>query len=328
MKRVKLLHAAGVPANALHLVPGDGTVGGCCSPIRRVAGVAFTGSTEVARTHQPHACRQGRPDRAADRRDRRHQRHDRRRHRAARAGDRRRHRPPPSARPASAARRCGCSACRTTSPTACWRWSTGAARELQLGDPRDPATQVGPVIDAEAKTGSSAGSPTCMARRALPPGRKRCRPGAPMSRRRSSNSIAPSELREEVFGPVLHVVRWRRDELDRLLDDIAGNGTALTLGIHSRIDARSSASPRGSPHGNVYVNRNMIGAVVGIQPFGGSGLVGHRAEGRRAELSAPLRARAGGDGEHRRLRRQCGAARGRGRLAADPPSKRWSADPD
>ena len=82
------------------------------------------------------------------------------------------------------------------------------------------------------------------------------------------------ELKEEVFGPVLHVVRWRADELDALLDDIAGNGTALTLGIHSRIDATVARIVARLPHGNVYVNRNMIGAVVGAQPFGGSGLSG------------------------------------------------------
>ena len=73
-----------------------------------------------------------------------------------------------------------------------------------------------------------------------------CRRAALMSRRRSSNSTAPRELKEEVFGPVLHVVRWRADELDRLLDDIAGNGTALTLGIHSRIDATVAAHRRAS----------------------------------------------------------------------------------
>jgi RHH-type proline utilization regulon transcriptional repressor/proline dehydrogenase/delta 1-pyrroline-5-carboxylate dehydrogenase len=83
-----------------------------------------------------------------------------------------------------------------------------------------------------------------------------------------------SELKEEVFGPVLHVVRWRADELDDLLDDIAGNGTALTLGIHSRIDTTVVHIAARLANGNVYVNRNMIGAVVGSQPFGGSGLSG------------------------------------------------------
>jgi RHH-type proline utilization regulon transcriptional repressor/proline dehydrogenase/delta 1-pyrroline-5-carboxylate dehydrogenase len=82
------------------------------------------------------------------------------------------------------------------------------------------------------------------------------------------------DLREEVFGPVLHVVRWRADELEALIDEIAGNGTALTLGVHSRIDLTVERVAARLPNGNVYVNRNMIGAVVGSQPFGGSGLSG------------------------------------------------------
>ena len=82
------------------------------------------------------------------------------------------------------------------------------------------------------------------------------------------------ELKQEVFGPVLHVVRWRADELDALLDDIASNGTALTLGVHSRIDLTIDRIAARLPHGNIYVNRSMIGAVVGTQPFGGTHLSG------------------------------------------------------
>ena len=77
-----------------------------------------------------------------------------------------------------------------------------------------------------------------------------------------------------MFGPVLHVVRWRADRLDALLDDIASTGYGLTLGIHSRIDATAEHVVRRLANGNVYVNRSMIGAVVGTQPFGGSGLSG------------------------------------------------------
>jgi RHH-type proline utilization regulon transcriptional repressor/proline dehydrogenase/delta 1-pyrroline-5-carboxylate dehydrogenase len=82
------------------------------------------------------------------------------------------------------------------------------------------------------------------------------------------------ELKEEVFGPVLHVVRWNAEKLDALLDDIAANGTALTLGVHSRIDSTMERVAARLPHGNVYVNRSMIGAVVGTQPFGGTLLSG------------------------------------------------------
>jgi RHH-type proline utilization regulon transcriptional repressor/proline dehydrogenase/delta 1-pyrroline-5-carboxylate dehydrogenase len=82
------------------------------------------------------------------------------------------------------------------------------------------------------------------------------------------------DLTEEIFGPVLHIVRWRSDELEMLLADIAGNGYGLTLGIHSRIDATIAHIADRLANGNVYVNRNMIGAVVGSQPFGGNGLSG------------------------------------------------------
>jgi RHH-type transcriptional regulator, proline utilization regulon repressor / proline dehydrogenase / delta 1-pyrroline-5-carboxylate dehydrogenase len=82
------------------------------------------------------------------------------------------------------------------------------------------------------------------------------------------------DLKEEVFGPILHVVRWRADALDALLADIASNGYALTFGIHSRIDNTIEKIVARVPHGNVYVNRSIIGAVVGTQPFGGTLLSG------------------------------------------------------
>jgi RHH-type proline utilization regulon transcriptional repressor/proline dehydrogenase/delta 1-pyrroline-5-carboxylate dehydrogenase len=151
----------------------------------------------------------------------------------------------------------------------------GAARELTLGDPLDPATQVGPVIDVEARDKLERWIADMDARGAL-----RFRWVGAMPPR--GTYVAPAiieldraeDLKEEVFGPVLHVVRWRADEFDRLLADLAGNGTALTLGIHSRIDATVERIAARLPHGNIYINRNMIGAVVGSQPFGGSGLSG------------------------------------------------------
>src|SRR5207253_11244374 len=80
-----------------------------------------------------------------------------------------------------------------------------------------------------------------------------------------------AELNEEVFGPILHVVRWRADEIDQLLGDLAASRYGLTLGIHSRIDATVHHIIDQLACGNVYVNRNMIGAIVGTQPFGGIG---------------------------------------------------------
>jgi len=153
----------------------------------------------------------------------------------------------------------------------------GAARELKVGDPREPSTHVGPVIDADAKTKLDdwiAGMERA--------GRLRFRWDRERALPRRGTYVAPAvialdragDLKDEVFGPVLHVVRWRADELDALLDGIAGNGTALTLGIHSRIDLTVERIAARLPHGNLYVNRNMIGAVVGTQPFGGAALSG------------------------------------------------------
>jgi RHH-type transcriptional regulator, proline utilization regulon repressor / proline dehydrogenase / delta 1-pyrroline-5-carboxylate dehydrogenase len=113
-------------------------------------------------------------------------------------------------------------------------------------------------------------------------GRVRFRADLPVDLPADGTYVAPAvieldrarELKEEVFGPVLHVVRWRADELDTLLDDIAANGTALTLGIHSRIDLTVEHIAARLANGNVYVNRSMIGAVVGTQPFGGTHLSG------------------------------------------------------
>jgi RHH-type proline utilization regulon transcriptional repressor/proline dehydrogenase/delta 1-pyrroline-5-carboxylate dehydrogenase len=148
----------------------------------------------------------------------------------------------------------------------------GAARELKLGDPADPATHVGPVIDAEAREKLQAHIAR-MKREA----RVHFAGEAP-----EGNFVAPhifelreaGELTEEVFGPILHVVRFRAEALADVLRSIELSGYALTLGIHSRIDDTVDDIVARLQAGNVYVNRNMIGAVVGVQPFGGFGLSG------------------------------------------------------
>src|SRR5262249_2550164 len=148
----------------------------------------------------------------------------------------------------------------------------GAAAELKVGDPRELSTHVGPVIDAEAKARLDR---WIAEKQTL--GRVRFRWDRDRHLPRTGTYVAPAiiemesaaDLKEEVFGPVLHVVRWRADELDVLLDQIAASGFGLTLGIHSRIDATAEHIVARLPTGNVYVNRNMIGAVVGTQPFGG-----------------------------------------------------------
>jgi RHH-type proline utilization regulon transcriptional repressor/proline dehydrogenase/delta 1-pyrroline-5-carboxylate dehydrogenase len=271
---VKLLQEAGVPAGALHLVPGDGTVGALLIADARVAGVAFTGSTEVARLINRALAGKGGPIPVL----------------IAETGGINAMFVDATALPeqvaddviASAFRSAGqrCSALRLlcVQQDVAERVLTmveGAARELQLGDPRDPATHVGPVIDAEAKAKLDRWIADMH-------GDVRFRWDADRPLPQKGTYVGPTiieldrarQLTHEVFGPVLHVVCWRASEFDRLLDDIAGNGTALTLGIHSRIDATVERVVARLPHGNVYVNRNMIGAVVGSQPFGGSGLSG------------------------------------------------------
>jgi RHH-type proline utilization regulon transcriptional repressor/proline dehydrogenase/delta 1-pyrroline-5-carboxylate dehydrogenase len=148
----------------------------------------------------------------------------------------------------------------------------GAARELKVGDPSDPATHIGPVIDAEAKQRLEA-----HIARMKTEARVHFAGAAP-----DGNYVAPhifelsdaDRLTEEVFGPILHVVRYRTDHLDRVLQSIERTGYGLTLGIHSRIDDTAEAVIERLQVGNIYVNRNMIGAVVGVQPFGGHGLSG------------------------------------------------------
>jgi len=272
---VRILHAAGVPASALHLVPGDGAIGAALVADPRVGGVAFTGSTEVAwQINRTLAAKDG-PIVPL----------------IAETGGINAMIVDSTALPeqvtddviASAFRSAGqrCSALRLL----CLQdviadhvlaMIEGAAQELKVGDPRDPATHVGPVIDAEAKEKldgwlARMGSANRLGfrwtgREALPAGTYV--PPAIVTLDRAS------DLKEEIFGPVLHVVRWDGDQLDTLLDEIAASGYALTLGVHSRIDATVQRIARRMPHGNIYVNRNIIGAVVGTQPFGGSHLSG------------------------------------------------------
>jgi RHH-type transcriptional regulator, proline utilization regulon repressor / proline dehydrogenase / delta 1-pyrroline-5-carboxylate dehydrogenase len=272
---VRLLHRAGVPKSALQLAPGDGSVGAALVEHPRTSGVAFTGSTEVARRIGRTLAAKDGPIVPL----------------IAETGGINAMIVDSTALPeqvtddviASAFRSAGqrCSALRLLclqEPVAhrMLEMIAGAARELRVGDPRDPATHVGPVIDAEAKQKLD-GWIARMDRE----GRVRWR-GCLSDAPPSGSYVAPAivaldragDLTEEIFGPVLHVVRWRGGELDALLAAIAATGYALTLGIHSRIDTTVAHIAARMPHGNIYVNRNIVGAVVGTQPFGGSGLSG------------------------------------------------------
>jgi len=273
---IKLLHAAGVPASALHLVPGDGKIGALLTADKRVAGVAFTGSTDVARIiNRTLAAKEGPiPPLIAETGGINAMIVD------ATALSEQVTDDVITSAFRSAGQRCSALRLLCLQEEVADQMLTmiaGAARELSLGDPCNPATHIGPVIDRDFKDRLDRWIAVMDSHGAV---RFRWDEGRALPQ--LGTFVAPaiveldraSELKEEVFGPVLHVVRWRADELDDLLDDIAGNGTALTLGIHSRIDTTVAYIAARLTNGNVYVNRNMIGAVVGSQPFGGSGLSG------------------------------------------------------
>jgi RHH-type transcriptional regulator, proline utilization regulon repressor / proline dehydrogenase / delta 1-pyrroline-5-carboxylate dehydrogenase len=278
---VRALWAAGVPRAALQLLPGPGPlIGARLVADPRVMGVLFTGSTEVARRLQQALV--GRVTTAG---------------RAvplvAETGGQNAMIVDSSALPeqvvsdviASAFDSAGqrCSALRVL----CLQQETadrvlemlrGAMRELRVGDPTRLATDVGPVIDDEARAAIEA-HVTAMAARGRPVHREAGH-GGPLPA--DGHFVAPTlieihdiaELQREVFGPVLHVLRYRREQLGTLLATIRATGYGLTMGLHTRIDETIAQVSAATPAGNLYVNRNMVGAVVGVQPFGGDGLSG------------------------------------------------------
>ena len=152
----------------------------------------------------------------------------------------------------------------------------GAMDELVVGDPADLATDVGPVIDAAARDALEAHVQAMAAA-----GLVRHRVALPAACAHGT-FVAPTlveldrldRLQSEVFGPVLHVYRYAATDLPRVVDAINAFGYGLTLGVHSRVDATIARIVARARVGNLYVNRNMIGAVVGTQPFGGEGLSG------------------------------------------------------
>jgi RHH-type transcriptional regulator, proline utilization regulon repressor / proline dehydrogenase / delta 1-pyrroline-5-carboxylate dehydrogenase len=273
LRMVALLHDAGVPRNALALLHGPGeTIGAALVADARTAGVCFTGSTAVAKIiNRTLAAKDGPivpliaetgginamivdstalPEQVVD------------------------------AVVQSAFRSAGqrCSALRLL----CVHESVadgviemirGALKELNVGDPSRLSTDVGPLIDAEAFDGIS----THVARL-----RKEARLiGETHLPSGLKHTVAPiafelpriADVSQEIFGPVLHVVRWGGD-VDAVIAQVNALGYGLTLGIQTRIDSRALRLAHAARIGNVYVNRNMIGAVVGVQPFGGEGLSG------------------------------------------------------
>jgi RHH-type transcriptional regulator, proline utilization regulon repressor / proline dehydrogenase / delta 1-pyrroline-5-carboxylate dehydrogenase len=153
----------------------------------------------------------------------------------------------------------------------------GAMSEMRLGTPAQLHTDIGPVIDARAQSGIEAHIAAMQAK-----GRKLHRLQHAGHSLQPGTYVVPTlielqsmdELTQEIFGPVLHIVRYRREALPQLLAQINATDYALTLGVHSRIEETIAQVIEATHAGNVYVNRNMVGAVVGLQPFGGDGLSG------------------------------------------------------
>ena len=271
-----LLHQAGVPGDVLHFLPGGGaSVGARLTADARVDGIAFTGSNDTARAIVTAlARRQGAivpliaetgginamivdssalPEQVV-------------RDAVTSAFD-------------SAGQRC--SALRVMFlqddiAGKVLKMLTGAMRELRLGDPMDFSTDIGPVIDEDARlTLNAHKSRMRREQRELIdlPLPDECKAGTfvtPAAYEIGSIGV----LEREVFGPVLHIVRYGRGSLDKVCDAINATGFGLTLGIHTRIDATANDIAARVRAGNIYVNRNQIGAVVGAQPFGGEGLSG------------------------------------------------------
>ena len=273
---VRLFHEAGVPPDVLQLLPGDGAaVGGRLAADPRIDGVAFTGSTETARSiNRALAGRDG-PIVPL----------------IAETGGQNAMIVDSTALPEqvtgdvirsavnSAGQRCSalrvlCLQDEIADKTVAML--TGAMAELKVGDPALLATDVGPAIDEEARSMLEA-HVARMERDA------RVLYRAPLGGDTARGAfVAPtvveigalSLLERETFGPVLHVLRFRRDRLDDLIEAINGTGYGLTLGVHTRIDSVADRIAARARVGNIYVNRDMIGAVVGSQPFGGEGLSG------------------------------------------------------
>ncbi|MCX5541518.1 trifunctional transcriptional regulator/proline dehydrogenase/L-glutamate gamma-semialdehyde dehydrogenase [Paraburkholderia sp. CNPSo 3076] len=276
---VRILREAGVPAGAVQLLPGNGeTVGAALVADHRTRAVMFTGSTEVARlinkTLSERLDSEGRPIPLI-----------------AETGGQNAMIVDSSALAEqvvadvlqsafdSAGQRCSALRVLCLQDDVADRtleMLTGAMKELAVGNPDRLSTDVGPVIDIDAKRGIDTHVAGMREK-----GRKVQQMPTPDTCAQGT-FVPPTlieldsldELKREVFGPVLHVVRYRRSQLDKLLEQIRATGYGLTLGIHTRID-ETIAHVIGRAHvGNIYVNRNVIGAVVGVQPFGGEGLSG------------------------------------------------------
>ncbi len=269
---ISLMHKAGVPTTALQLLPGAGDIGAALTSDARVGGVAFTGSTETALTIRATMAKNLAPGAPL----------------IAETGGLNAMIVDSTALPEqavqaiiesafqSAGQRCSALRClyvQEDIAETLTEMLTGAMDALVMGAPWHLKTDVGPVIDAEAQAGIAAHIEQARAE-----GRLMHEIATP----NSGHFIAPTLIRvngiaaleREIFGPVLHLATFRSHELDEVIAAINATGYGLTFGLMTRIDDRVQHVTEAVQAGNIYVNRNQIGAIVGSQPFGGEGLSG------------------------------------------------------
>jgi len=276
LRAIAIFHQAGVPQDVVACAVGDGeTIGAPLVADPRIAGVAFTGSVETAKRINEALARRDGPIVPL----------------IAETGGVNAMIVDASALPEqvlddvvisafqSAGQRCSAQRILFVDEGAApriLRLIAGALAELKVGDPAEPDTDVGPVIDAAAHRALSAHIARLSGHRGKlgeaqnPPDREDFHFVAPVAFRLPLGELP----RTEVFGPILHVCTFRRQDLEEVLAWLRGTGYGLTLGIHSRIQSFVDEVVASARVGNIYVNRSMIGAVVGVQPFGGEGLSG------------------------------------------------------
>ena len=271
-RAAELLHEAGVPKTALQLLPGAGDVGAALTSNPKVGGVAFTGSTDTAQIIHKSMAKNLAPGAPF----------------IAETGGLNAMIVDSTALPEqaivaivesafqSAGQRCSALRCLYVQEDIAphfIKMLTGAMDALQIGRPWEITTDVGPVIDAEAKAGIAAHVDA-----AEEEGRVIKTTPTPDS----GHFVAPTlikvggieDLEREIFGPVLHIATFKADKIDKVIDAINATGYGLTFGLQTRIDDRVQHVSTRIHAGNIYVNRNQIGAIVGSQPFGGEGLSG------------------------------------------------------
>lgn len=292
---VSLLHEAGFPAAALQLLQGAGDVGAALTGSPQIDGVCFTGSTSTAQKIHQSIAADGNPVAPL----------------IAETGGLNAMIVDSTALPEQAVRdivasafqsagqRCSALRClyvqEDISP-AFIKMLIGAMDCLSTHEPSDPASDVGPIIDAAAK--AKIDTHIQMAKRE---GRLLAQGDAPANGHYTAPALIKvsgiSDLAEEIFGPVLHIATFKSDELEAVIEDINASGYGLTFGLHTRIDDRVQFIVDRIDAGNIYVNRNQIGAVVGSQPFGGEALSGTGPKAGGPNYVAKFARRTNGSGE-------------------------------